>query len=259
MTSHLEAKKSLGQNFLVDQNIINKIIMAIAPAQEESLIEIGPGQGALTQHLLKAGASVTAVEKDPRMPEVLTNLAKEMNGDLTIHLGDALEVNYQEDIPLPYPVKLVGNLPYNVGTQIVIHAIHHPELFSTLTFMLQKEVIDRIIAKPGSSNWGRLGVWCDLLTERAKLFDVPPSAFRPRPKVVSSIVQIKPLKKPRFDVNIKNLEIILRQAFGQRRKMLRASLKGFITTEQMKILGISPEQRPETLTTEEFCKLANSL
>ena len=258
MSTFIEAKKSLGQNFLVDQNIIRNIVAAIDPQEKETIIEIGPGQGALTAHLLAAQAHIIAIEKDERMEEPLTALAAEKGGTLNLNLTDAMNVKFEDIVTTP-PVKLVGNLPYNIGTQIVFNALHKPELFGQMTFMLQKEVVERITATAGSSNWGRLGVWCDLFAERKKIFDVPPTAFRPRPKIVSAIVQLTPLEKPRYAVNIKNLELILRKSFGQRRKMLRSSLKGVFTSEQLEAIGISPQCRPETLTTEQFCLLSTNI
>lgn len=255
---NISAKKSLGQNFLQDKNIIHKIIRAISPKEGEHILEIGPGQGALTEELLKSGANIHVLEKDERMKEPLEKLQKKHPETLHITFGDAMKENYP-NLVSSHPFKMVGNLPYNVGTQIVIRALATPGVFTSLTFMLQREVVDRITATPNTSDWGRLAVWCDLLCERKRLFDVPPSAFHPKPKVTSAIVQLPPLPKPRFQVERKKLEHILNKSFTQRRKMLRSSLKGVISEEQMENLGIQPTRRPETLSTEEFCKLANLL
>lgn len=252
----VSAKKSLGQNFLVDQNLIRKIIDAIHIENDEHLIEIGPGQGALTRHLLEAGARVTAVEKDPRMIPILEELSAEFDNRLTVHLADALEIDFST---LGTPCKLVGNLPYNVGTQIVLKALEQSTNFPQMTFMLQREVIDRITARPKTSDWGRLGVWCHLYAETRRLFDVPPSAFIPRPKVTSAIVQITPLTTPRFEVDVKKLANVLLKTFTKRRKMLRASLKGTVSSEQIESIGIRPEARPEELSTEDFCRLTHLL
>ena len=252
----IQAKKSLGQNFLVDQNLIRKIIHAMDIQPNEHLIEIGPGQGALTRHILAAGARVTVVEKDPRMVPILEELSAEFDNRLTVHLADALEIDFST---LGTPCKLVGNLPYNVGTPIVIKALEQSHNFPQMTFMLQREVIDRITAQPKSSDWGRLGVWCHLRANCKRLFDVPPSAFIPRPKVTSAIVQITPLEKNRFDVDTKKLSSLLLKCFTKRRKMLRASLKGTLTAEQIEAVGIPASARPEELSTEDFCKLTNLL
>ena len=199
---NLPAKKSLGQNFLTDGNIIRRIVSAINPQPNEVIIEIGPGQGALTEGLLEAGANVIAVEKDDRMPEVLTKMSEKHNGTLNVILEDALKIKLHELHDTP--VKLVGNLPYNVGTQILFNAILHPQSFSKMVFMLQKEVVERITAKPNSKNWGRLGVQCDLRCDTRKCFDVPPTAFYPQPKITSAIVELIPLEKPRFLWKIKS-------------------------------------------------------
>lgn len=254
----IAAKKSLGQNFLKDDNIIRKIVHAISPQENEVIVEVGPGQGAITGYLLSAGAHIIALEKDERMEVPLSKLSAENDNRLILQLGDALEVDYASLHP-QQKIKLVGNLPYNVGTQIVIKALDTPNTFTTLTFMLQKEVVERICAKPNTNDWGRLGVLCDLLCDCRKLFDVPPTAFIPRPKVTSAIVQLTPLDTPRFKVDRKRLEHILRLSFGQRRKMLRASLKGTLSIEQIESIGIKSDVRPETLSTEDFCKLANLL
>ena len=251
------AKKSLGQHFLVDKTVIERIVRAIDPQLGEAIVEVGPGPGILTRPLLEAGAHVTVVEKDERMVELL----KEMQTDFThlaIHHGDALEVNLANIAGKN--CKVVGNLPYNVGTQIVLNAIQAPPgHFSEMVFMLQKEVIDRICAQPGGKSWGRLGVWCDLLTDRKKLFHVPPGAFRPPPKVMSSVVRLTPFSAPQHEVDFKKLQALLGQAFGQRRKMLRASLKGKISPAAFEEAGILPTQRPEELSTEQLCQLANKL
>ncbi|MAF31209.1 MAG: 16S rRNA (adenine(1518)-N(6)/adenine(1519)-N(6))-dimethyltransferase [Magnetococcales bacterium] len=259
ITSSLEvsAKKSLGQNFLVDQNIIRKIIQAINPQAGEYIVEIGPGQGALTEHLLAAGAHVIALEKDTRMVEPLQKLSAKYDNRLRVVLGDALEQDLTQ--LSDQPLKLVGNLPYNVGTQMVFNALKLGSHIKGMTFMLQKEVVQRITANPQNNHWGRLAVWCDLYTQRQKLFDVPPTAFHPRPKVTSAIVSLTPRADKKHQVDDTKLERVLNKSFTQRRKMLRASLKGTLSIEQIESIGIQATQRPETLTTEEFCKLAHLL
>mgnify|MGYP001408920336 CR=1 FL=1 len=251
-----QAKKEFGQNYLTDPNYQRKLYEAMAPANGEPVVEIGPGPGALTRKLMEGGHKVIAVEKDPRFEEILNQLADETGADFTLKLGDALSFDFST---LPHPVKLVGNLPYNIGTQLVINALYQRHLFTELVFMLQKEVVERIVAQPGENQWGRLAIFCDLLCERQKLFNVPPAAFRPQPKVTSSIVRLVPLDTPRFEVDITKLEKVVKQAFGQRRKMLRASLKGLATEGQFEQAGIAPTARPETLSTEDFCRLVNTL
>lgn len=254
---HVSAKKSLGQNFLVDQNIIRKIVQAIAPKEGEIIIEIGPGQGALTEHLLASGAHVIALEKDERMVEPLTEISKKYDNRLSIELGDALSTDLNSLCDSSF--KLVGNLPYNVGTQMVFNALKMGPRIQNMTFMLQKEVVDRITATPDTNHWGRLAVWCDLYTERQKLFNVPPTAFYPQPKVTSAIVSLTPRAQKKYEVDDKRLQQILSQSFTQRRKMLRASLKTLMSIEDIESIGVKATQRPETLSTEQFCKLAGIL
>ncbi|MFT7433222.1 MAG: 16S rRNA (adenine1518-N6/adenine1519-N6)-dimethyltransferase [Alphaproteobacteria bacterium] len=255
--SEIEAKKSLGQNFLTDQNIIRKIIQAINPQVGETIIEVGPGQGALTEHLLAAGAHVIALEMDERMLVPLDALNEKYDGRLTVIIGDALKQNLTTLTQGKY--KLVGNLPYNVGTQIVFNAIKMGAHISAMTFMLQKEVIQRITANVNDNHWGRLAVWCDLYCSRKRLFDVPPTAFFPQPKVTSSIVSLIPLDEKRFNADDKKLSYILQSTFTKRRKMLRASLKSILDVEQIESIGVKATQRPETLTTEQFCLLSDKL
>lgn len=259
ITSSLEvsAKKSLGQNFLVDQNIIRKIVQTINPQEGETIVEIGPGQGALTEHLLAAGAQVIALEKDNRMAEPLEALSQKYENRLQVILGDALTQDLSTICDTSY--KLVGNLPYNVGTQMVFNALKQGTHIKGMTFMLQKEVVQRITAEPQTNHWGRLAVWCDLYTKRQKMFDVPPTAFHPKPKVTSAIVSLVPRTEKKYSVNDQKLERILNQSFTQRRKMLRASLKSTLSIEEIESIGIQATQRPETLTTEQFCQLADLL
>jgi len=253
------ARKSLGQNYLVDPHFRKKITEACKPQAGKPIIEIGPGPGSLTEGLLEAGAHVIVVEMDERFVPGLAELAlKYPQAKLTIHLGDALKTPLHELAGEPAP--LVGNLPYNVGTQIVANALEHGSAaFPHMTFLLQKEVVGRICAQPGDKDWGRLGVLCDLLSQRQKLFDVPAGAFRPMPKVISSVVSLKPLPTSRLEVDRKKLENLTRQAFGQRRKMLRASLKGLLTEEQITQAGQDPAARPETLPLEAFVALCAQL
>lgn len=250
-----EAKKSLGQNFLHDMNVKRRICAAINPQEGEHIVEIGPGVGALTELLLEAGAQVTVLEKDSRFIPLLEELNnKGYKGSIKVIEGDALKDDFAHFIDEPF--KLVGNLPYNIGTEIVIKALETPEKFKSITILLQKEVIERICAKPKTKDWGRLAVLCSFLSETKYLFDVPPGCFHPAPKVMSALGQLIPLEAPRYDVPLKRLSHITKQAFGQRRKMLRASLKGLISIEQMEAVGIDPQARPETLSLEDFCTLS---
>lgn len=253
-----EAKKSLGQNFLHDMNVKRRICAAINPQEGENIVEIGPGVGALTELLLEAGANVTVLEKDTRFIPILEDLNnKGYKGTIKVIEGDALADDFSSFYEEPF--KLVGNLPYNIGTEIVIKALEKPHQFKSITILLQKEVIERICAKPNTKDWGRLAVLCSFLSETKYLFDVPPGCFHPVPKVMSALGQLIPMENPRFDVELKKLSRLTKQAFGQRRKMLRASLKGLLTIEQIEETGIDPQARPETLSLEDFCKLTEKL
>jgi len=249
--------KNLGQHFLHERGIIERIVSAIAPQQAEPIIEIGPGTGVLTKALLQAGASVTAIEIDDRCWPVLEDLSAQHNNRLTVVKGDALQA-LGHSVPVA-GLKVVGNLPYNVGTEIVARLVTMSPPPAEMTFMLQKEVVQRICAVPDTSDWGRLGVLCDLYANRQDLFDVAPGAFTPPPKVMSSVVRLTPLPSLRVAVNPAQLDKLLRLVFTQRRKMLRGILKGHITEETMLALGITPTHRAEVLTTAQLCALANAL
>lgn len=251
----IDAKRSLGQNFLHDKFIIQKIVDAIRINRENApLLEIGPGTGALTKPLLESGATLLSLEKDHRMEEVLKPL--ESQYPFTLHMGDALKDDYTE--LTPKGSQLVGNLPYNIGTVIVTKALGTPEHWDRLVFMLQKEVVGRICAEPGNKDWGRLALFCQLRADCKRLFDVPRGAFNPPPKITSSIVEIIPRETLRYDCNVKRLEQLSSRAFNQRRKMLRASLKGaFDDVESaLESVDIKPTDRPETVSLEKFCKLS---
>ncbi|HEX2858733.1 MAG TPA: 16S rRNA (adenine(1518)-N(6)/adenine(1519)-N(6))-dimethyltransferase RsmA [Alphaproteobacteria bacterium] len=254
--------KKLGQHFLHDARVVERIATSIAGLLKPGnlLLEIGPGTGALTRPLLALNHPMVLLEKDARCVEALQPL---LHGrpDITLNQADALEADWPALLQ-NRPTVVVGNLPYNVGTEIVADLLHVANGGAPIThmvFMLQKEVVQRLCAIPGNGNWGRLGVLADVLSDRGKLFDVPPGAFNPPPKVMSSIVQLTPLPKPRFPVDMKKLDILLRTAFGQRRKMLRASLREKLDETVFAKLNIDPTARPETLTTQQLCQLANNL
>lgn len=252
------AKKNLGQNFLTDKHWRQRIGEACSPTPDKHFIEVGPGTGCLTEELLQAGASVLALEKDERCLPVLHDLSQTYDNRLEMIAGDAMV--YLKQLPADHkPCPLVGNLPYNIGTQIVIDALKQHGAFTQMVFLLQKEVVGRICAQPTDKDWGRLAIFCQLLADCYKLFDVPAGAFTPPPKITSSMVQLIPLAKPRYDVDIAKLERLTQRAFSQRRKMLRASLKGMLTESAIETAGIAPNRRPETLSLEEFVTLANLL
>tara|TARA_Y100001960_G_scaffold25563_1_gene22594 strand:- start:886 stop:1656 length:771 start_codon:yes stop_codon:yes gene_type:complete len=254
----LPADKSLGQNFLVDGNILDKIARSVRAKKGDTVIEIGPGQGALTRKMLEKGINIIAIEYDERFIPLLEDLNNQgYEGTITVHHRDVLKTDLTALIDKPVP--LIGNLPYNIGTEIIFQAIRHPDSFSQMLFLLQKEVVERITATVDDKHWGRLGLMCQQYADTSYLFDVPPTAFVPAPKVMSSIVELTLLEKPRFDIEHKKLERIIKTAFIKRRKMLRASLKGTLTAEQIEQAGVEPTERPENLTLADFVSLGKML
>lgn len=257
----LAAKKSLGQNFLLDLNLTRKIARAAGAAEGGVFYEVGPGPGGLTRALLSEGAErVIAVERDSRCLPALAEIATAYPGKLEVINADALELD--ERAILPAGVRIASNLPYNVGTGLLIKWLTSegwPPFWSSLTLMFQREVAERIVAKPGSEHYGRLSVLVAWRTKAKIQFDVNRNAFVPPPSITSSIVQLTPLSEPAAPAELKKLEAVTAAAFGQRRKMLRQSLKplgGEVLLEQA---GIDPTARPETLSVEQFAALARAL
>ncbi len=256
MSNHNVApKKAFGQNFLTDQHYLNRIASAVRPDKGQTVVEIGAGTGALTKALLERGALVVCIEKDERCLPVLEELSNSFPNSLTIVDGDALEQDFTT--LAPKGSILAGNLPYNIGTQVVLNGLASADYFTRHVYLLQKEVVQRICATPeDASNWGRLAIACQMRGDCRNLFDVPPGAFFPAPKVTSAVVELTPLEGLRFPCDMKKVERITQVAFGQRRKMLRASLKSLMTTEQMASAGIDSSHRPETLSLKDFAALA---
>lgn len=247
------ARKRFGQNFLVDGNIIRKIIAAIGAKPGDAVVEIGPGLGALTEPLLEACGHLHVVEIDR---DLIARLKEAHSPEaLTIHEGDALRFDFAS---LPRDLKVVGNLPYNISTPLLFHLAESADRVREMTFMLQKEVVDRMVADPGSEAYGRLGVMLQYRFRMAKLFDVPPGAFRPSPKVTSAIVRMVP--KEASDLGCRDAELlgrIVTAAFGQRRKTLRNTLRDFLTIADFETLAIDPGARGETLWLADFIRIAN--
>jgi 16S rRNA (adenine1518-N6/adenine1519-N6)-dimethyltransferase len=256
----LLAKKSLGQNFLFDLNLTRKIARSAAPLEGFTVIEVGPGPGGLTRALLAEGASqVVAIERDSRVLPALSAISDHYSGKLRVIEADAL----MQDISAlaQPPMKIVSNLPYNVGTPLLLMWITNatwPPVFASLTLMFQKEVAERIVAVPGSDDYGRLSIICQWRMQAKKLFDVNRSAFTPPPKVTSSIVQLIPRHSPLVDCDVKALERVTAAAFGQRRKMLRSSLKPVFQTPEAALeqAGLSPQMRAEEVDVASFGRLA---
>ncbi|UXM93900.1 16S rRNA (adenine(1518)-N(6)/adenine(1519)-N(6))-dimethyltransferase RsmA [Bartonella sp. HY329] len=261
-TFGLSAKKSLGQNFLFDLNLTTKIAKQAGDLKDKPVLEIGPGPGGLTRALLAQGAIVTAIERDERCLAALEQISQAYPNRLNVIHGDALEVNCVE-LFSAYNEKprIISNLPYNVGTQLLINWLvgeYWPPFYHSLTLMFQKEVAQRIVAKANDDHFGRLGVLAGWRTQARIAFDVPPQAFTPPPKVTSSIVHLIPKNNP-LAVDIAKLEKITHAAFGQRRKMLRQSLKSLGGEHLLNKAEIEPTRRAETLEIEEFVNLANLL
>jgi len=260
----LAAKKALGQNFLFDLNLTRRIARAAGPLEGVTVIEIGPGPGGLTRALLMEGAGhVIAIERDDRALNALAEISAAYPGRLTVIPGDALEVDYAK-LAAGKPTRIIANLPYNIATPLLvgwIGAKAWPPFYESLTLMFQKEVAERIVAKPGGKEFGRLSVLCQYRAVARKLFDVNRSAFTPPPKVTSSIVQLVPRPKPGPACRLEVLERVTAAAFGQRRKMLRASLRSLLPEPEALLgeLGINPELRAEQLPVEAFARLAARL
>ena len=253
----LAAKKALGQNFLLDLNLTQKVARASGPLDGATVIEVGPGPGGLTRALLALGAAhVVAIERDPRCLPALAEISVHYPGRLEIVEGDALRFDYGS--VGPGPVRIVANLPYNVGTQLLVNWLtgaDWPPFYQSLTLMFQREVAERIVASPGDDAYGRLGVLAGWRTEAKIAFDVPPQAFTPPPKVTSSVVHLVPRGEP-IPCSADALARVTQAAFGQRRKMLRQSLKPLGGEALLDEAGIDPTRRAETLSVDEFCRLA---
>ncbi len=261
-TYGLAAKKSLGQNFLFDLNLTRKIARAAGASEGGTFYEVGPGPGGLTRALLSEGAGkVIAVERDQRCLPALAEIAKAYPGKLEVHSADALELD--EAAILPRGVRIAANLPYNVGTALLVKwltAESWPPIWASLTLMFQKEVAQRIVARPGTEHYGRLSVLAGWRASAKILFDVSPQAFVPPPKITSSVVRLEPRGEPLAPCSLAGLERVTAAAFGQRRKMLRQSLKGLAPDAEARIVaaGQEPTARPEDLAIEAFAALARS-
>ncbi|WP_454829499.1 16S rRNA (adenine(1518)-N(6)/adenine(1519)-N(6))-dimethyltransferase RsmA [Pseudoxanthomonas wuyuanensis] len=249
-------KKSLGQHFLTDRSYIDKIVLAVNPQPGDRLVEIGPGQGAITMPLLKKHGELTAIEFDRDLITPLMESAEGV-GRLTIIHKDVLSVDFAK-LAAGEPLRLVGNLPYNLSSPILFHALEHAEVIRDMVFMLQKEVVDRMAAGPGSKVYGRLSVMLQAYCTVTPLFVVPPGAFRPPPKVDSAVVRMVPLpEEKRLVRDPQSFTAVVRAAFGQRRKTLRNALNGVCTVEQLEAAGVRPDLRAEQVEVAAFIRLAN--
>jgi len=260
----LTARRSLGQNFLLDFNLTRRIARAGAPLEGTTIVEVGPGPGGLTRALLLEGASrVIAIEKDRRCLPALAEIAAAYPGRLDIIEADATEIDYG-NLKLVAPARIVANLPYSVATPLLIGWLKTspwPPWFDRLVLMFQREVAERIVAKPGGKDYGRLSVIAQWRTESRILFGIPARAFTPVPKVDSSLVELVPRAEPAPTYDIAVLEKVTAAAFGQRRKMLRSSLRQITPDAEalLNSLGIEPTARAEELEVADFARLANAL
>ena len=254
-----KARKRFGQHFLHDHHIVERILQAITLTSDDIVIEIGPGQGALTDGLVESNARIIAIELDRDLMAVLhTRFARADN--LTLINADALKVDYCQLTETTTKRRVVGNLPYNISTPLLFHLLRFKDCIRDMCFMLQKEVVDRICAAPGGKDYGRLSVMMQYHFTVEKLFTVKPGAFQPPPKVDSAVLRMVPYQHPPVKLNNpERLEALVGKAFGNRRKTLRNNLKGWLDSDSISGLGIDPERRAETLTLAEFAALVNSL
>ncbi len=259
----LSARKSLGQNFLLDLNLTAKIARIPGDLTTCDVLEVGPGPGGLTRGLLAEGARrVLAIEKDQRCLPALEEIVAVYPERLNVVNADALELNPLEH--LSPPIRVVSNLPYNVGTELLIRWLTPPTwppVWQSLTLMFQREVAERIVAQPGSKAYGRLALLSQWRSDARIAMHLPPGAFTPPPKVSSAVVHLTALPKPRFEADPRTLEHVVARAFNQRRKMLRAALKGVIPDLEDHLLaaGIAPTDRAEQVSLEQFCALARQV
>jgi 16S rRNA (adenine1518-N6/adenine1519-N6)-dimethyltransferase len=254
------AKKHLGQHFLHERGIVEKIVLAVDPKPGDRLVEIGPGQGAITFPLLRAHGALTAIEFDRDLIAPLQHAARG-SGELTILPGDVLDVDFTalagNGSARDGKLRLVGNLPYNLSSPILFHALDHAAAIRDMHFMLQKEVVDRMAAAPGSKVYGRLSVMLQAYCAVTPLFKVPPGAFRPPPKVDSAVVRLVPRDPAQVGIrDPRRFAAVVRAAFGQRRKTLRNALQGTLCEQGIVAAGVRPDARAEQLAVAEFIRLA---
>ena len=249
------ARKRFGQNFLQDQGVISAIAQAIGPQPEQHIVEIGPGLGALTAEIMGKTKKLSLIELDRDLiPHLEQRFAKHQNW--SILSADALEVDFSE-LADGDKVRVIGNLPYNISTPLIFHLLDHAEVIEDMHFMLQKEVVSRLTAQPGSGAWGRLSIMVQYFCDTQWLIDVPPEAFDPAPKVDSAVVRLTP-RPPKMAVDsLKDFEMVIKTAFSQRRKTLRNTLKSLFNTDQLIALNIDPSARAESLQIKDYIRLSN--
>ena len=246
-------KKKLGQHFLHDKNIINKIIIAIKPKTTDSFLEIGPGEGALTTPLLDKIKNIMLIEKDKDLIPILQNKYIESD-NVQIVNSDILKCNLSKY--LLSKTRIIGNLPYNISTEIIFKLLPITSVITDMHLMLQKEVVDRMVAIPGSKVYGRLSVMTQVYFKVTKLFDISPNVFVPKPKVQSSYIKLIPKVSPFRDNNEQKFKKLVTMMFTARRKMIKTSLKDYLDETALKSLSINPKHRPEVLSVEDFLRIS---
>jgi len=255
--SALRARKQLGQHFLHDPAVIEKIVAEIAPRGDDRLVEIGGGLGALTFPLLARLGALDVIEIDERLALELERRARDTAASLTVHHADVLDFDFASLASAGHSVRVVGNLPYNISTPLLFHLLRYRTVIADMVIMVQKEVAKRIVARPGGKDYGRLTVMLSAWLDAKICFDVGPGAFKPPPRVWSSVLHLRPREEPRFVVDDeRGFADLVRRAFSMRRKTLRRGLAGLVTREQIAAAGIDPGARPETLAPEQFAALA---
>jgi 16S rRNA (adenine1518-N6/adenine1519-N6)-dimethyltransferase len=252
-----QPRKRFGQNFLKDERVIHAIVGAIAPKASDHLVEIGPGQGALTVFLLDAGGQLDVVELDRDLVELLKRRYAG-RADIRIHGADALRFDFAS-LAQGQKLRIVGNLPYNISTPLLFRLFEQAGVIEDMHFMLQKEVVERLCAEPGGKDWGRLGVMARYHCRAEWVMDVSPESFCPVPKVMSSVVRLLPHAAPPVALARETLNTVVVAAFSQRRKTLRNALGGLLGVAQIEAAGVDPAARAETLTLEQFARLAERL
>ena len=252
----MQVRKRFGQHFLHDPGVIRRIVEAIAPEPGQRLVEVGPGRGALTWSLLERARSLDVIEIDRDLARALQHDPR-AGPNLRVHVEDVLDTNFLALRGDGAPLRVVGNLPYNISTPLMFHLLEQHAAIADMFFMLQKEVVDRITAEPDTKEYGRLTIMVAAAAEAEALFDVGPGAFTPPPRVQSAIVRLRPSNAPRFDIGGAGvLRSLVTAAFSHRRKTLRNGLKSLLTSQEIQSCGIDPQLRPETLTPAQFGLLA---
>jgi len=257
--SQHKARKRFGQNFLIDHGIIRDIVRSVHPHKDDVIVEIGPGKGAITQLLADACDNLNVIELDRDLVPWL-KVKFEKHPNFQLFQADALQFDFAQLIKNDKPLRIVGNLPYNISTPLIFHLLTYANKVQDMHFMLQKEVVKRMAAQPGESAYGRLGIMVQYYCAVEDLFDVPPTSFDPAPKVDSAIVRLIPYAQlPHVANNVKTLETLVNVAFQQRRKTLRNSLKQLLTAEQLESLPVDLSLRPEEISLPEYVAMSNLL